>query len=333
MPKKNSFIDQARIFVQAGNGGDGHVGFLRAKFIPKGGPDGGDGGRGGDVVLVGSEGMSSLKDFQYKRHFRAGSGEVGGRSQRTGANGTSVRLSVPLGTLVKNEEGTQSFGEVLRNGDEFVVAEGGSGGLGNVHFKTSTNRAPRKATFGVRREGMWIRLELRLLADVGIVGPPNAGKSTLLGALTSAKPKVASYPFTTLVPSLGVTRIGDRMYTLADLPGLIEGAHRGVGLGIQFLRHAARTRGLLYLIAADAGDPKEAWQAYQAILREIRAYDSSMADRPSVVALNKIDLKSDSEVQKYVGLFKKKGIELFPISAEKRRNLEELKAAILAHVA
>ncbi|MFH1016829.1 MAG: GTPase ObgE [Pseudomonadota bacterium] len=333
MPHKKSFIDQARIFVQAGNGGDGHVGFLRAKFIPRGGPDGGDGGRGGDVALIGSEGLSSLLDFQYKRIFRAGNGQPGGRSQRSGATGASVNLSVPLGTLVKDDKSGELLGEVLRDKEALVLAEGGRGGLGNVHFKTSTNRAPRKATFGRKREGIWLRLELRLLADVGIVGPPNAGKSTLLGALTSAKPKIAPYPFTTLAPSLGVARAGDRTFTLADLPGLIEGAHQGKGLGIQFLRHIARTRELLYLVAVDAGEPKDAWKEYQNTHREILEYDRSIVDRPFLVALNKIDLKSDSDVDQYVEFFKKKGIRLHPISAEKRRNLEDLKASLLAHVA
>jgi GTP-binding protein len=333
LPRKTSFIDRARIFVQAGSGGDGHVGFRRVKFIPKGGPDGGDGGRGGDVIFFGSGGMSSLQDFQYKRHFRAKPGDPGGRSQRTGADGDSIRLGVPPGTIVLDDTDGRRLGEVLGDGEELIVADGGRGGLGNMHFKTSTNRAPRKATRGGVREGFWIRLELRLLADVGIVGPPNAGKSTLLAALTAAKPKIAAYPFTTLSPSLGVATVGERTFTLADVPGLIEGAHDGAGLGTQFLRHVQRTRLLLFLVGADSGEPKDAWKVFETTLREVTEFDPSLGERPSLAALNKIDLKSDADVQKYVRHFKKKGVGILPISAQQRRNLEELKATILENLA
>jgi GTPase len=328
--KKQTFIDQAKIFVKAGDGGDGHVGFYRAKFIPKGGPDGGDGGRGGSVVLVGSTHKSTLYDFQFKKHFRAGRGEPGGRAQRTGADGKDLELPVPLGTIVTDAETGKPLGEVTTVGEQLIVEEGGKGGLGNMHFKSSTNQAPRKATPGVKRDGLWIRLELKLLADVGIVGLPNAGKSTLLSALSQARPKIADYPFTTLSPSLGVVHQDGGNWTMADTPGLIEGAHEGAGLGIQFLRHIQRTRVLLYLVAADPNDPKRPWRDFQTTRHEIECYDRSLGDRKFLVAMNKADLITDLELDDLLQPFHRKGIVPLVISAKKKTGLTELAKELYA---
>jgi GTPase len=324
----SKFIDQARIMVQAGSGGDGHVGFHRAKYVPKGGPDGGDGGDGGDVILVGSPHMGSLQDFQHKRHFRAESGEKGGRNQCAGASGESLEIPVPLGTLAYDDADKKLIGEITREGERLVVADGGKGGLGNLHFVSSTNRAPRQFTPGEKREEKWIHLELRLLADVGIIGPPNAGKSTLLSSLTAARPKIGNYPFTTLSPSLGVLTVGEKKITVADVPGLIEGAHEGAGLGIQFLRHVARTRLLLYLLPIDAGDPDQVWHEFEVTRNELSQYDRALAKRPSIVGLNKIDLKSTEEVQEYVKYFRKKKIKLHAISAKQGSEVVRLAKAI-----
>lgn len=322
--KKQTFIDQAKIFVKAGDGGDGRVSFFRAKFIPKGGPDGGDGGKGGDTVFVGSGHKSTLYDFQFKKHFRAENGKPGGKAQKTGADGEDLELRVPLGTIVYDAETGGRIGEVTRDGERWVAEAGGRGGLGNLHFASSVNRTPRKATPGEKREGRWVRLELRILADVGIVGLPNVGKSTLLAALSEARPKIADYPFTTLSPTLGVVSFHGKKWTMADMPGLIEGAHKGTGLGVQFLRHIERTRVLLYLLAADPNDPEHPFEDFQAVRHEIECYDPSLRDRKFLVTINKADRVTELQLSEAFARFHKKGIVPVAVSAKKKIGLQNL---------
>ena len=269
------FVDEAAITVEAGDGGNGCLSFRREKYVPRGGPDGGDGGDGGDVVLCADPGLNTLVDFRFRRRFRAERGRHGQGRDRTGRDGADLRVRVPAGTMVFAADGGGTLGELTAAGDEMVVAHGGRRGLGNARFKSSTNRAPRRTTEGSPGECRELRLELRLLADVGLVGMPNAGKSTLVRSVSAARPKVADYPFTTLIPALGVVRRGpDRSFVMADVPGLIEGASDGAGLGIRFLRHLSRTRVLLHLVdvavASDEADPAEAGPDHRARARRLR---------------------------------------------------------------
>jgi len=282
------FIDQAIINVRGGDGGNGCVSFRREKFVPKGGPDGGDGGHGGDVTLVADESLSTLLDFQYRRHYRAQRGSHGEGSTRHGRRGGSLVIPVPVGTVVRDAESGQLLGDLLHHGQQVVVARGGRGGRGNARFATSTHRAPRQAEPGMPGEERRLELELRLIADAGLVGFPNAGKSTLLSRVSAARPKIADYPFTTTEPYLGVVGLPDgRSFVLADIPGLIEGAHQGAGLGHTFLRHIARTRVLVHLV--DLGSERDPVSDFQAVNNELWLYDPSLKERPMVVALNKID--------------------------------------------
>lgn len=287
------FIDQAEIEVQAGNGGDGMVAFRREKYVPAGGPSGGNGGYGGSVLLIAVQNLQTLLDFRYARRFKAEDGKKGGPKNMTGASGEDLHIEVPCGTVVYDANTDQILGDLVTPGQELCVAKGGKGGLGNRHFLSNSNRAPERALPGLPGEECRLRLELKLLAEVGIIGLPNAGKSTLISALSAARPKIADYPFTTLIPNLGVVRkpTGDGT-VFADIPGLIEGAHLGTGLGHDFLRHIERTRVLLHLIDITQDDPIAAYQTIQA---ELLAYDRGLPDRPQVIALNKIDaLPSDS---------------------------------------
>jgi GTP-binding protein len=291
------FIDQAEIEVQAGNGGDGMVAFRREKYVPAGGPAGGNGGQGGSVILVAVEHLQTLLDFKYAHRFKAEDGKKGGPKNMTGASGDDLRVEVPCGTVVYDAETNQIMGDLVKPGQELLLAKGGKGGLGNRHFLSNHNRAPERALPGLPGEERTIRLELKLLAEVGIIGLPNAGKSTLISALSAARPKIANYPFTTLVPNLGVVRkpTGDGT-VFADIPGLIEGAHLGTGLGHDFLRHIERTRVLLHLIDVTQENPIE---AYQTIQTELEAYGRGLMTRPQIVALNKIDaLPADSPLAK-----------------------------------
>ncbi len=281
------FVDEAVIQVKAGDGGDGCVSFRREKFVPKGGPDGGDGGDGGSVILEGSEHLQSLADFLYRRRYQAKRGQHGMGKNRHGRNGENVVVPVPLGTDVFDAISGEKLGEVLKPGERLVVAKGGKGGKGNARFVTSTNRAPREALPGESGEERTLRLVLRVLADVGMVGLPNAGKSTLLRALTAAKPKVADYPFTTLTPNLGVLVGKDFRWTLADMPGIIQGAHEGRGLGLRFLRHIERTRMLLYVVDAVSQAPE---RDFAQLREELGFYDPELLNRPALLVLNKIDL-------------------------------------------
>ena len=283
-PSVQNTIDTAAIFAQAGDGGNGASSFRREKFVPRGGPDGGDGGRGGSVYLKASPSVSTLLEFSNRRHFKAGRGGGGSGAKKHGKAGENVRILVPLGTVVTTDG--ELLADLSQADDEVMVARGGRGGLGNVHFVTSTNQAPTVAQKGEPGESRWVVLELKTIADVGLVGYPNVGKSSLLAALTAATPKIGDYPFTTLEPNLGVAERGDFTFVLADIPGLIEGAHRGVGLGHQFLRHVERARVLLHVVDATVSDPVA---TYEAVREELELYNPALAAKPELVALNKID--------------------------------------------
>lgn len=291
----DEFIDEATITATAGAGGNGLVSFRREKFVPRGGPSGGDGGRGGDVVLVADRNLATLRDQRYQRWIRAGSGEAGGGSHKTGANGEDSVVRVPVGTLVYDlarGEGAEPIADLVEHGQRCVVARGGRGGRGNARFATSTRQTPDFATPGRPGEERRLRLSLKLLADVGLVGLPNAGKSTLLRRLSAARPRVADYPFTTLTPHLGVAEQGDRRFVVADIPGLIEGASRGVGLGDRFLRHVERTRVLVHLLDTSAllDEGRDLLAEYESVRKELAAYDPSLAERREIIVLNKVDL-------------------------------------------
>jgi GTPase len=320
------FIDEARVFVHAGKGGDGAIAFLREKYRPFGGPAGGNGGRGGSVIFQVDEGLSTLLDFKYQPRVVAKDGEPGRGKEQYGHGADDVVVRVPPGTIVFDEDTGNTLADLVMPGETAVIAQGGAGGQGNMHFASSTRRSPRIATPGTAGESRWVRIELRLVAEAGLVGLPNAGKSTLLTALSAARPKIAPYPFTTLAPNIGRVAISEtESFTLADIPGLIEGAHLGQGLGIRFLRHLARTRVLVYVI--DVADKPDA--AFKTVRGEIAAFDPALADRPAIVALNKIDLIDSGEVQKAARkIGKLTGLEVFPISADKRDKLPPLVAAI-----
>ena len=328
------FVDEAAITVEAGDGGNGCLSFRREKYIPRGGPDGGDGGGGGDVVLAADPRLNTLVDFRYKRRFRAERGRHGQGRDRTGRDGADLRIPVPTGTVVIEANSGKALGELTAAGDEMVVARGGRRGLGNARFKSSTNRAPRRTTEGNPGECRELRLELRLLADVGLVGIPNAGKSTLIRAVSAARPKVADYPFTTLVPTLGVVRRGpDRSFVMADIPGLIEGASGGAGLGIRFLRHLSRTRVLLHLVdVAEAGNSLDAIVQVHVIERELVAFDPALAERTRWLVPTKLDLVPPSERTRIVAaVVEGLGWEgpVYPISALTREGTDTLTEAVM----
>lgn len=291
------FIDEATITVQSGDGGRGCVSFRRERFIPKGGPDGGDGGQGGDVILKATPGRRTLYRFRYRRDFKAPNGAPGQGKQKTGKSGSHLIIEVPPGTLVTHEDSETRIHDFTTPGETYTVARGGRGGKGNTHFKSSTHRSPRFGQPGEPGELLRLRLELKLLADVGLIGLPNAGKSTLISVLSSARPKIADYPFTTLTPNLGMVPIGDGdSFVVADIPGLIEGAHAGLGLGIKFLKHIERTRLLVHLIDAAAVPVSDPLQPYETINRELAAYSDALARKPQIVVLNKMDVPEAAPV-------------------------------------
>ena len=292
------FVDEATITVTAGHGGDGFLSFRREKYIPRGGPDGGDGGRGGRVVLVPDPGLNTLSVFRHARRFRAESGARGGNQNRTGARGADYSVAVPKGTMVFDAGTQELIVDMANEMGPFVIVEGGRGGRGNARFKSSTNRAPRRTSLGVPGDERELKLELRLLADIGLLGLPNAGKSTFLRAISAAKPKVAAYPFTTLAPELGVFEEGpDRSLVVADIPGLIPGAAQGAGLGLQFLRHVRRTRLLLHLIDVGNDATTDLVQSFNQITRELREFDARLSERPRWIVLNKTDLLSEIDLR------------------------------------
>ena len=296
------FLDEAKVYIRSGDGGNGCVAFRREKYIEFGGPSGGNGGRGGDVVIEVVDGLNTLIDYRYQQHFKAQKGTNGMGKDRHGANGKAIVLKVPVGTQIFDEDRTTLIHDFTSLGEKFVLVEGGNGGFGNAHFKTSTNRAPRHANPGQPGEEHWLWLRLKLIADAGLVGLPNAGKSTFLAAVTAAKPKIADYPFTTLTPQLGVVRIDNREFVLADIPGLIEGAHEGAGLGDRFLGHVERCRVLLHLVD---GLSEHAGNAYRTVRGELEAYGHGLVDKPEIVALTKADALAPEQVKQQVARLKR----------------------------
>ena len=297
------FLDQAKIYIKAGNGGSGSASFRREKFIEYGGPDGGDGGNGGSIIMESDRNLNTLIDFRYAQHFKAHHGKPGSKRNRTGANGEDLVLKVPVGTQIYEEDNNTLIYDFTKNKEKYLIASGGRGGLGNVRFKSSTNRAPKKKTNGKIGEEFWIWLQLKVIADIGIIGKPNAGKSSLLAALTRAKPKIANYPFTTINPNLGVTYYDGKEVTLADIPGLVEGAHKGVGLGDKFLRHIERCKILLHLIDISEED---LISVYKKIKFELSTYDKNLMKKKEIIFFNKSDLLEDREISKKLNEFKKK---------------------------
>jgi len=296
------FLDEAKVYVRSGDGGNGCVSFRREKFIEFGGPNGGDGGKGGDVVVVAVDGLNTLIDYRYQQHFKAERGGNGMGKDRAGAGGKDAVLKVPVGTQVYEEDGETLIADLTEVGQRVTIAKGGNGGFGNAHFKSATNRAPRHANPGQPGVELTIRLRLKLIADAGLIGLPNAGKSTFLAAVSAAKPKIADYPFTTLHPQLGVVSIDGREFVLADIPGLIEGAHEGTGLGDRFLGHTERCRVLLHLID---GTGEDAGEAYKIVCGELEAYGQGLADKPEIVALSKVDAMTPEAIKAQTAKLKK----------------------------
>ncbi|MCW5610152.1 MAG: GTPase ObgE [Rubrivivax sp.] len=332
------FVDEATIDVAAGHGGAGCVSFRREKFIPFGGPNGGDGGRGGSVWVTADRNINTLIDYRYARRHEAKNGEPGRGSDQFGAAGPDIELRMPVGTIVSDAETGAVLVELLEHGQRALLAKGGDGGFGNLHFKSSTNRAPRQKTPGWPGEARKLKLELRVLADVGLLGMPNAGKSTLIAAISNARPKIADYPFTTLHPNLGVVRVGpEQSFVVADIPGLIEGASEGAGLGHQFLRHLQRTRLLLHIVdAAPFDEGADPVAQVRAIAAELKKYDPALAAKPRWLVFNKVDMlppeERDARIKGYVRRLRHKG-PVFAISALAREGLQPLLAQVWAHVA
>jgi GTP-binding protein len=324
------FVDEARIHVKAGDGGNGCVSFRREKFIPRGGPNGGDGGKGGDVILQADAQLTTLLDLTYPKQLRAQKGSHGKGKDQTGKNGEDLIIRLPVGTLVYDDQADEVLQDLLFDGQRFVAVEGGRGGRGNARFATPTLRAPRHAQKGEKGQECWLRLELKLLADVGLMGYPNVGKSTLLSAISSARPKIADYPFTTLVPNLGVvTREDHRPFVVADIPGLIEGASKGSGLGLTFLRHVERTRLLIHLLDISEGPSRDALKDFHALNHELEAYGSSIQGKIQLIALNKMDLPSvQKKAKRLTNQFKKMGHRLYLISGQTGEGVEELMMAV-----
>ena len=325
------FLDQAKIYIKAGNGGSGSASFRREKFIEYGGPDGGDGGNGGSVIFQSERNLNTLIDFRYSQHFKAEFGSVGSKRNKTGASGQDLIIKVPVGTQIFEEDNNTLIYDFVKNKDKFLVASGGNGGLGNVRFKSSTNRAPKKKTNGKVGEEFWIWLQLKVIADIGIIGLPNAGKSSLLASITRAKPKIASYPFTTLDPNLGVSYYDDKEVTLADIPGLVEGAHQGIGLGDKFLRHIERCQILLHLIDLTEENILE---NYLKIRKELLSYDAILAKKKEIIIFNKSDLFKKKDIEVKLKKFKskiKKKIEI--ISVFSKEDLQKIKKLLLKNVA
>ncbi len=324
------FLDQVKIYIKAGNGGDGSPSFRREKFIEFGGPDGGDGGKGGSIILRAEQNLNTLIDYRYQQHHKAQRGENGSGQNRTGKGGEDLILKVPLGTQVFEEDNTTLIYDFIKTGEEFVAANGGKGGLGNTRFKSSTNRAPRKFTKGSIGEEFVIWLQLKTIADIGIIGLPNAGKSSLLAAVTNANPKIANYQFTTLNPNLGVAKYDNKEITLADIPGLIEGAHEGTGLGTQFLKHIERCKSLLHLI--DITD-EDLMKSYNQVKKELKNYSSELMKKKELIVLNKIDLVDDDIVKKKIKNFlRNKKCEVLTLSTLKKNSVSKIKSKLIAYV-
>ena len=323
------FLDQVKIYIKAGDGGNGSPSFRREKFIEFGGPDGGDGGKGGSIILKSERNLNTLIDYRYQQHHKAQRGDNGAGQNKTGKSGDNLILKVPLGTQVFEEDNKTLIYDFLKIGEEFVVALGGKGGLGNTRFKSSTNRAPRKFTKGNTGEEFTIWLQLKTIADIGIIVLPNAGKSSLLSAITNANPKIANYQFTTLKPNLGVTKYDDKEVIIADIPGLIEGAHKGTGLGIQFLKHIERCKSLLHLIDITNSDLKK---SYKQIKNELKNYSSKLTKKKELVVLNKIDLINEKEIKKIIKDFSKNTkSEIVTLSTLKKNSVSKIKAKLISY--
>jgi GTP-binding protein len=325
------FIDEATITVKAGDGGHGSIAFRREKFVPKGGPSGGDGGNGGNIFLLSDPHQNTLLKFRYKHIFRAGRGRHGEGSNRHGRNGEDLEVTVPVGTMIYDSETGEMLHDFVKPADRVLIAKGGRGGHGNAHFKSSLNRAPHRAQDGLPGEEKTLRMELKLLADVGLVGYPNAGKSTLISRISAARPKIADYPFTTLEPHLGVVSLDvDRSFVVADIPGLIEGAHRGLGLGLQFLRHIERTRLLLHLIDMSDLSGRDPVDEFRAIQSELEQHDPELPQKPKIIVAAKMDAAVPEKVKKLERWCKRQSFELHKISSVTGEGLEELKHAVYA---
>jgi len=324
------FLDQAKIFIKAGDGGSGSSSFRREKFVEFGGPDGGDGGDGGSIIFVAEENLNTLIDYRFKQHFKAEQGQNGMGKKKTGKNGKDLILKVPIGTQIFEEDNNTLIEDLKTIGQKIVIANGGKRGLGNVRFKSSTNRAPRKKTSGAEGQGNWIWLQLKVIADIGIIGMPNAGKSSLLSVLTKAKPKIANYPFTTINPNLGVTNYNDKEITLADIPGLVEGAHEGTGLGDKFLRHIERCKSLIHLIDITENNVLE---NYLKIRKELSKYSANLIKKKEIIIFNKIDVISDNEIKEKIGIFKKKiKKNVYKISVFQNKSLSTVKKLLIKDV-
>ena len=324
------FLDQVKIYLKAGNGGDGSPSFRREKFIEYGGPDGGDGGKGGSVILKAERNLNTLIDYRYQQHHKAKRGDNGSGQKRTGKGGKDLILKVPLGTQIFEEDNKTLIFDFIKVGEEFVAASGGKGGLGNTRFKSSTNRAPKKFTKGTAGEEFTIWLQLKTIADIGIIGLPNAGKSSLLAAITNANPKIANYQFTTLNPNLGMASYDDKEVTIADIPGLVEGAHKGTGLGTQFLKHIERCKSLLHMIDITNRDLKK---SYKQIKSELRNYSSKLAKKRELIVLNKTDLVDEDEVKKIVQDFSKNvKSEVIILSTLEKKSISRIKSKLISYV-
>jgi len=324
------FLDQAKIYIKAGNGGSGSASFRREKFVEFGGPDGGDGGDGGSIIFEAERNLNTLIDFRYAQHFKAENGHIGTKRKRTGATGKDLIIKVPVGTQIYEDDNNTLIYDFTKNNERYLVASGGKHGLGNVRFKSSTNRAPIKKTNGKLGEEFWVWLQLKVIADVGIIGMPNAGKSSLLAAITRARPKIANYPFTTLDPNLGVSYYDNKEVTLADVPGIIEGAHEGVGLGVKFLRHIERCKILLHLMDVSEDKLEE---NYLKVRNELSKYDKILEKKKEIIVFNKSDLLEKKEIEKKLKIFKKNIKKKFEvISVITDNNLTNLRKILLKNV-
>ena len=324
------FLDQVKIYIKAGNGGDGSPSFRREKYVEFGGPDGGDGGKGGSIILISERNLNTLIDYRYQQHFKAKRGEDGKGKNQTGRGGEDLYLKVPVGTQVFEEDNKTLIYDFKTENDKYVAAIGGKGGFGNTRFKSSTNRAPRKFTKGKMGEDFWIYLQLKTIADIGIIGLPNAGKSSLLASITSAKPKIANYKFTTINPNLGVAKYDDKEVTIADIPGLIENAHCGVGLGIKFLKHIERCKTLLHLIDINELDLEK---SYKQVRKELGKYSKKLLDKEEIIVFNKVDLLEEDEInekkKKFTSKLKK---DILVISTLNKKLISKFKSKIIKYV-
>jgi len=324
------FLDQAKIYITAGNGGNGCSSFRREKYVEFGGPNGGDGGRGGSIFLIADKNLNTLIDYRYQQHFKSERGFDGKGKNQTGKNGKDLLLKVPIGTQILEEDRITLINDFTKENEKFLLASGGKGGLGNVRFKSSINRAPRKKTNGTKGEKFWIWLQLKIIADVGIIGMPNAGKSSLLSVITKAKPKIANYHFTTINPNLGVAMYDNKEITLADIPGLIKGAHEGIGLGYKFLRHIERCKNILHLI--DISN-ENLLDTYLQVREELSKYSSKLIKKKEIIVFNKTDLIDKSEIDKKIKYFKNKvNKKIYLISALKKNGLDKVKKILISNV-